>query len=261
MKVVMSIAGSDCSGGAGVQADLKTFEAFGVFGTSVVTVLTAQNTKGVSDIYEVTPEFVKAQIRAVMDDFEVSAIKIGMLYSAEIMQAVGESIKELDIPIVLDPVFISKAGSSLLQADAVEAMKLLFPYVSLITPNQHEAKELFGYLSGDKDSIETLQNSKTPLLIKNEVLQTGGSMRSLDRLFFQHQKRVFESEYIQTTNLHGTGCSYSSAIAAGLACGNSLEESILKAKEFINAALLSAPNIGHGAGPINHKAGGMEVCR
>jgi len=255
MKVVMSIAGSDCSGGAGIQADLKTFEAFGLFGSSVITVLTAQNTTGVSDIYEVSPEFVKSQIEAVVKDFDVNAIKIGMLYSKEIVVAVREAIASLSIPIVFDPVFISKAGSSLLQADAIEEMKTLFQYATVITPNAYEAKALFGYEFGDSSSLEQIQKQNCPVLVKNHVLELPTGKMSVDQLFFKNQKRIFQTPLIETTNLHGTGCSYSSAIAAGLACGNSLEASIQKAKEFINAALLSAPNIGHGVGPINHKAG------
>jgi hydroxymethylpyrimidine/phosphomethylpyrimidine kinase len=260
MKVVMSIAGSDCSGGAGIQADLKTFEAFGVFGTSVITVLTAQNTKGVSDIFEVSPAFVQAQIEAIMKDFDVAAIKIGMLYSKEIISVVKEAIKELKIPIVFDPVFISKAGSPLLKSDAVEEMKQLFEYVSLITPNRYEAYELFGYKFGDTDSLVQMQKQKCPVLVKHHVLELPTAQYSLDQLFFNNQKRIFQTPCIETLNLHGTGCSYSSAIAANLALGLTLEASIHRAKNFINAALRSAPNIGHGSGPIGHKAGGMEVC-
>jgi len=259
MKVVLTIAGSDSSGGAGIQADLKTFEAFGVFGTSVLTVLTAQNTTGVSDIYEVDPSFVREQIRAVLKDFELSAIKIGMLYSKEIIEVVKEEIKELNIPIVLDPVFISKAGSSLLQEDAVEAMKELFEYAKVITPNSYEAKALFGCEFGDSPSLSNVMQAPTAVLIKNHILEMQGNKVSIDQLFFGHQKRVFQTPYIETTNLHGTGCSYSSAIAANLALGNSLEASIQKAKEFINAALESAPKIGNGPGPIHHKVAGVKV--
>ena len=259
MKVVLTIAGSDSSGGAGIQADLKTFEAFGVFGTSALTVLTAQNTTGVSNIQEVKPSFVKEQIQAIFKDFEVSAIKIGMLYSKEIIEVVKEEIKELDIPIVLDPVFISKAGSPLLQEDAVEAMKELFEYATVITPNTYEAKALFSYEFGDSASLDTIMQAPTAVLIKNHVLEMQGNKISIDQLFFGHQKRVFQTPYLETTSLHGTGCSYLSAITANLALGNSLEESILIAKEFINAALESAPELGNGPGPINHKAGGAKV--
>jgi len=259
MKVALTIAGSDSSGGAGIQADLKTFEAFGVFGTSVLTVLTAQNTTGVRDILEVSPAFVKTQIEAVLEDFDVSAIKIGMLYSKEIIEVVKEVVKELDIPIVLDPVFISKAGSPLLKEDAVEAMKELFEYAAVITPNQHEAQALFGYKFGDLPSLGSILDAPTAVLVKNHVMKTDNEKISLDQLFFNNEQRTFQTPYLETTNLHGTGCSYSSAITANLALGHSLEESIQRAKEFINAALLKAPQIGNGPGPINHKAGGAKV--
>lgn len=259
MKVALTIAGSDSSGGAGIQADLKTFEAFGVFGTSALTVLTAQNTTGVRDIQEVTPAFVKAQIEAVLEDFDVSAIKIGMLYSKEIIDVVKEAIKDLDIPIVLDPVFISKAGSPLLKEDAVEAMKELFKYAVVLTPNQFEAEALFGYKFGDTASLQNLMSAPTAVLVKNHVLEMQDKKVSLDQLFFSHEKRIFQTPYLETTNLHGTGCSYSSAITANLALGYSLEESIQRAKEFINAALFEAPKIGNGPGPINHKAGGVKA--
>ena len=261
MKVVLTIAGSDSSGGAGIQADLKTFEAFGVFGVSAITVLTAQNTTGVRNIQEVQPSFVKEQIEAILEDFEVSAIKIGMLYSKEIIEIVKEKISKLDIPIILDPVFISKAGSPLLKEDAVEAMKELFEYVQVITPNTYEAKALFGYEFGDSPSLDNIMQAPTAVLIKNHVLEMQGNKISIDQLFFGHQKRVFKTPYLETTNLHGTGCSYSSAIAANVALGKPLEESIQIAKEFINAALESAPNIGNGPGPINHKVGGAKVLR
>ncbi|HHD77153.1 MAG TPA: bifunctional hydroxymethylpyrimidine kinase/phosphomethylpyrimidine kinase [Campylobacteraceae bacterium] len=261
MRVALTIAGSDSSGGAGIQADLKTFEAFGVFGTSALTVLTAQNTTGVAEIAEVSPSFVKAQIEEVLKDFDVSAIKIGMLYSREIIEVVKEAITGLEIPIVLDPVFISKAGSPLLKEDAVEAMKGLFKDATVITPNQYEARALFGYAFGDSPSLEKIFETPTSVLIKNHILEMEDRKISIDQLFSGRQKRVFQTPYLETTNLHGTGCSYSSAIAANLALGHSLEASIQIAKEFINAALLEAPQIGNGPGPINHKAGGVKVMR
>ncbi len=260
MKVVLSIAGSDSSGGAGIQADLKTFEAFGVFGTSVVTVLTAQNTTGVTAIHAVPSDFVRAQIEAVFNDFEVAAIKIGMLYSAEIMEVVKGFISRYEIPVVLDPVFISKAGSPLLQEDTVERMKELFEHASLITPNQFEAKALFGYLPGDTGPNPHLNRMTTPVLIKNETIDEMGIDKSIDKLFISDVVQVFESERIPTNNLHGTGCSYSSAIAANLALGKSLQTSISIAKQFITQALKHAPDIGHGPGPINHKQGGQDVA-
>lgn len=259
MKIVLSIAGSDSSGGAGIQADIKTFEAFGVFGTTAITVLTAQNTTGVDEIFPVEASFIKRQIMSIFEDFDVAAIKIGMLFNKEIIEVVRDVIKELSIPIVLDPVSISKAGSPLLQPDSLEAMKTLFEHVTLITPNQHEAYELFGHTQGDDNTFEKVQNMYTPVLVKHRVVELAEGKFSVDTLYFHEQKRVFQTPLIATSNLHGTGCSYSSAIAANLALGHTLEKSIAIAKQFINNALETAPNIGNGPGPINHKKGGEYV--
>lgn len=259
MKVVLSIAGSDSSGGAGIQADLKTFEAFGVFGTTAITVLTAQNTTGVEQIVPMDASFVKKQIDMVFEDFDVAAIKIGMLFNKEIIDMVAEVIKGQDIPIVLDPVSISKAGSPLLEDDAVEAMHALFAHVSLITPNQYEAYAFFGYKHGDTRSLEVIQELHTPVLVKHHVIELVDGRLSADQLYFDHYKRVFQSPLIESSNLHGTGCSYSSAIAANLALGHSLEKSISIAKKFITHALRKAPDIGNGPGPIHHKEGGEYV--
>jgi hydroxymethylpyrimidine/phosphomethylpyrimidine kinase len=260
MKVVLSIAGSDSSGGAGIQADLKTFEAFGVFGTTAITVLTAQNTTGVEEIVPMDASFVKKQIDMVFKDFDVAAIKIGMLFNKDIIETVSEAIKGLDIPIVLDPVAISKAGSPLLEDDAIKAMHTLFNHVTLITPNHHEAYEFFGYKDGDTKSLEIIQNLNTPVLVKHHIIGIAEDRCSLDQLYFHHHKRVFQSPLIETSNLHGTGCSYSSAITANLALGHSLEKSISIAKKFVTHALIKAPNIGNGPGPIHHKKGGEYVA-
>ena len=256
MKVVLTIAGSDSSGGAGIQADLKTFEAFGVFGTSAITVLTAQNTTGVQDIFPLPVDFIAQQIHSVLNDFDVSAIKIGMLYDADIIRMVTQLIAPLNIPVVLDPVCISKAGSPLLKDDAIDALRELSSIVTLSTPNLHEAHRLFGYKSGDTDSLKMLISHPAPVLIKHHIMNT----ISADLLYFGHQKRVFISEVIDSTNLHGTGCSLSSAITANLALGYSLEESVDRSKRFITEAIRKAPSIGHGSGPINHKAGGEHVA-
>ena len=255
MKVALTIAGSDSIGGAGIQADLKTFEAFGVFGTSVLTVLTAQNTTGVREIFEVSPSFVQAQIRAVLEDFEVHAIKIGMLYSTQIIRAVKECIKDLDIPIVLDPVFISKAGSPLLQPDAIEAMQELFPYVSVITPNLYEAKGLFGYEEGDSASLEKLMACGVPVVVKNHILDMPQGKRSLDLLYANGRKSVFALPALQSANLHGTGCSFASAIAANLALAEPLERAIEIAKKFVHEAILHAPTSGTARGLSTIKRG------
>ncbi len=259
MKVALTIAGSDSSGGAGIQADLKTFEAFGVFGCSVLTVLTAQNTKGVTDIYEVSPEFVEKQIKAVLEDFDVAAIKIGMLFSNEIINTVRDIIKDLDIPIIFDPVFISKAGSKLLNDDAVENLKTLFQYSTIITPNLFEAKALFEYEALNETAIKNIEKLPCKVVIKNDKLIKDNEALSLDTLFENGNKKVFYTKLIDTTNTHGTGCSFSSAIAANIALGKSIEESIKTAKEFIYEAVNSAPNLGHGMGPIAHKIGAQKL--
>lgn len=259
MKVVVTIAGSDSSGGAGIQADLKTFEAFGVFGASVVTVLTAQNTKGVSCIYPVDPIFIKAQLKAVFDDFEVAAVKIGMLFSNDIINVVKEFIKDLTIPIVFDPVFISKAGSELLNNNAVQNLKSLLPYATVTTPNIFEAKKMFGYEFANSYGLGEVTSSPCAVLIKNHIAQINNHERSVDTLYKAKEKSVFDTPLRQTQSTHGTGCSFSSAIAANLALGKTLEESIQIAKKFIYLAIKNAPEIGQGKGPIAHKIGG-EIC-
>jgi len=251
MKVVLSIAGSDCSGGAGIQADLKTFEAFGVFGCTVLTVLTAQNTTGVKSISTVEPSFVKEQLEMVFADFEVSAIKIGMLFSKEIINTVREFIKDLDIPIVLDPVFISKAGSMLLSDDAILNMKLLFDYATILTPNQFEAKALFDYEDNNIEAIEEIRKLKCATIVKNHYEND----KSIDTLYFDGKIKKYETPYIKSENTHGTGCSFSSAIAANLALGKTLDESIDISNKFIYQAIKNAPNLGKGKGPIAHKKG------
>ncbi len=251
MKVVLTIAGSDSSGGAGIQADLKTFEAHGVFGASALTALTAQNTSGVTDIYEVSPEFVAAQIKAVLDDFDVAAIKIGMLFSKEIIKVVQKELESYKGFVVLDPVFISKANSPLLREDAIEELKTLFYKASLITPNLYEAHRLFGYEIGHSDSLEQIRANPCPTLIKNHLRED----YSVDVLYTKDAKYVFETPLSKRNSTHGTGCSYSSAIAANLALGYGLHESIARAKRFIYFAIESAPSIGKGVGPIAHQEG------
>jgi len=260
MKVVLTIAGSDSSGGAGIQADLKTFEAFGVFGTSVITVLTAQNTTGVRAVSEVAPEFIAEQLAAVQEDFEIAAVKVGMLYSVPIIKTVASFLSTCKAPVVIDPVGISKAGSPLLREDAFDALQTLFPYATLLTPNRYEAHRLFGYEFGDTQSLEGIINAPCPVLVKNETLAHGTMQQSIDQLFTGHQRRIFSSSKVPTANLHGTGCSYSSAIAASLALGFDLEDAVSRSKHFIFEALTAAPAIGHGPGPINHRHGGLRVC-
>ena len=256
MKVVLTIAGSDSSGGAGIQADLKTFEAFGVFGTSAITVVTAQNTTGVQALLPLSVDFIQQQIQSVLSDFDVAAIKIGMLFDTDIIQMIQRLIEPLTIPIVLDPVCISKAGSPLLKDDAIDALRDLSRIVTLSTPNLHEAYRLFCYRKEDANSMAQLINHPTPVLIKHHITDT----TTADILYFGQQKQIFSAPMIDSTSQHGTGCSYSSAITANLALGLSLEDSIQKAKRFITHAIIHAPHISHGPGPINHKAGGNHVA-
>ncbi|CAA6813917.1 MAG: Hydroxymethylpyrimidine phosphate kinase ThiD (EC [uncultured Sulfurovum sp.] len=260
MNVVLSIAGSDSSGGAGIQADLKSFEAFNIFGTSAITVLTAQNTQGVNEIYEVDAPFVKAQIEAVLSDFNVSAIKIGMLYSNEIIDMVRDVIAPLDIPVVIDPVFISKAGSKLLNDDAIANLKTLFPYATLVTPNRFEAHALFGYRFEDPSTLHKMLKLPYKVLIKNETIELNDRLASLDTLYAEGKTERFTSESLNSKNTHGTGCSFSSAITANLALGKTLKQSIEISKSFISLGIKYAPNLGHGTGPIAHKIGG-EKCQ
>ncbi len=255
MKVILTIAGSDSSGGAGIQADLKTFEAFGLFGCSVLTVLTAQNTKGVTSISQIDAKFVQDQLNAVLDDFDIKAIKIGMLFSNEIIDTVREFIKDLNITIVLDPVFISKSNSKLLNDDAIENMKTLFPYTTIITPNLFEAKTLFNYKENDENSKNILKKKNFNIIVKNEKKND----TSIDTLFYNNLIKEFKTKYLHTKNTHGTGCSFSSAIAANLALGNNLEESILVSNKFIYQAINNAPNIGKGKGPIAHKIASFKL--
>jgi hydroxymethylpyrimidine/phosphomethylpyrimidine kinase len=256
MKVVLTIAGSDSSGGAGIQADLKTFEAFGVFGCSAITVLTAQNTQGVTAIKELPAAFIRAQIEAVMNDFDVRAIKIGMLYSNEIINEIKAVIQPLTIPIVFDPVFVSKAGSKLLNDDTKENLKTLFPYVTLITPNLHEAKALFGY---ENFNLKFLSDVSCAVVVKNHKVFVNNHFRSVDVLYKEFELQRFDTPYLEINHFHGTGCSYSSAITANLALGKSLEESLAMAKKFVYLAIKNAPCIGKGSGPIAHKTAG-EIC-
>lgn len=244
MKVLLSIAGSDSSGGAGIQADIKTAEAHGVFATTAITVLTAQNTTGVRSIRPMDVEFLKDQVDMVFEDLPVSAIKIGMLLNNEIIQCVKKIIAPLKIPIILDPVFLSKAGAPLLKSDAVEAMKELFEYATILTPNQHEAKALFG---------EPLHvKAPCPVIVKHFT----SDAKSHDTLFYPDgTTKTFTTPKLETTNLHGSGCSFSTAIAANMALGYGLEESIKKAKDFIYHAIKNAPNLGKGPGPLAHKKG------
>lgn len=255
MKVVLTIGGSDSGGGAGIQADLKTFEAHEVFATTAITALTAQNTVSVSDIHQPKSEFVSAQIKAVLDDFEVSAIKIGMLFSKEIIKTVYKELENYKGPLVLDTVFVSRTNSLLLRENAVEELKRLFEKATIITPNMYEAYRLFGYRTGCSESLEQLRSQPCPVLVKNHMTKKDDKEYSVDILYTKNSKHVFETPFSHQHSTHGTGCSYSAAIAANLALGYGLHESIARAKRFVYFAIDSAPSIGKGVGPIGHKEG------
>lgn len=255
---VLTIAGSDSGGGAGIQADLKTFSALGCFGTSAITAITAQNTLGIFAIHPIPPKIVQKQIIAVMEDIKPLTIKIGMLYSAEITIAVAETLKNYpNIPIIFDPVMSASSGDTLVLKDTVNAFKkYLFPLVTLLTPNLFEAAQL---TQQSVTNLEEVRNAAINLLnyrLKN-VLIKGGHLQGDELInFYQNQSGVlqlFKSIKIKTNNLHGTGCTLSSAIAAYLAKGFNLLEAIAKAGEFVNQAIKNGINlkIGEGNGPLN----------
>lgn len=255
MKTTLTIAGSDSSGGAGIQADIKTMAAFGVYAMSAVTALTAQNTTGVTGIMEVTPEFLGKQLDSVFTDIYPDAVKIGMVSSAGLIETVSERMKFYNARnIVVDSVMISTSGSKLLRDDAVETLKnSLFRQAVLLTPNIAEASILSGVsIENEADMIKAAE------IISNEygcaVLCKGGHRENdaNDLLYQNHKYTWFVGEKINNKNTHGTGCTLSSAIACGLAKGLDLEMSIQLAKEYISGALKSMLDLGKGSGPLNH---------
>jgi hydroxymethylpyrimidine/phosphomethylpyrimidine kinase len=257
-KRLLTIAGSDSGGGAGIQADIKTFSALGGFGMSVITALTAQNTQGVHGIHAVPPPFITEQLDAVLSDIGADAIKIGMLHSPEVIQVVAEGLTRYDVKyIVLDPVMVAKGGSKLLQDEAIAALKeLLFPLVTLITPNLPEAEVL---LNKPIKTIADMRQAAEELaaLGPGAVLIKGGHMEgveSIDVLYHKGEWHEFNSKRIACTNTHGTGCTLSAAIAAYLAGGEALPQAISKAKLFITGAIEagSAYSTGKGHGPVHH---------
>jgi hydroxymethylpyrimidine/phosphomethylpyrimidine kinase len=262
----VTIAGSDSSGGAGIQADLKTFAAQEVYGASVVTALTAQNTRGVLAIHRVPPAFVTQQIDAVYADLDVSATKIGMLSRAGIVTAVAEGVRRWKAAnIVLDPVIISTSGRRLASRDAVAAMKgVLFPLTRLITPNLDEAAALLGEgVATDEDAM-IRQGKKLMRLGPDAVLVKGGhaeSSDSVDILVDASGVARFRARRIETQNTHGTGCTLSSAIAARLAKGLSLHEAVDAAKAYVTAAIAAAAElkIGSGHGSLHHFPGSWRI--
>lgn len=255
LKVVLTIAGSDSSGGAGIQADIKTMQANGVYAMSAVTALTAQNTTGVTGIMEVTPEFLGKQLDAVMKDIRPDAVKIGMVSSGKLIKVIAEKLKEYQIEkIVVDPVMIATSGSRLISENAIAALQTyLLPIATVITPNIPEAEVLAGMeIAFEKDMIEAAK--KINETYHCAVLCKGGhSLNDANDLLYENQNATwFHGKRINNPNTHGTGCTLSSAIASNLAKGYSLEQSIERAKAYISGALEAMLDLGAGSGPMNH---------
>ena len=256
---VLTIAGSDSGGGAGIQADLKTFSALGCYGTSAITAVTVQNTAGVSGIHSIPAAIVGQQIKAVMDDIKPAAIKIGMIHTTEMAIIIVDVLKEYpDVPVIFDPVVVSSSGYKLMEDSTIDVLKNeLFPLACLVTPNLDEAM-----LTADMD-ISTVEDMEVAAacflkLGCNAVVIKGGHLKGmnlydvyLDKNGLKHK---FESNFIDSNNTHGTGCTFSSAIAAYIALGNDILSSIEKAKSYVHRAIEYGKNVrtGRGHGPLNH---------
>lgn len=256
MKSVLTIAGSDSSGGAGIQADIKTIEAHCLFAQSAITALTAQNTTGVYDIFDVPASFVARQIDVVFDDIRPDAVKVGMVSSADIADAIADALSRNDARnIVVDPVMVATSGSSLASGDAVAALReRLIPLASVITPNIPEAEALSeihvdSRISQERVALLIARATGVAVLVKG-----GHAENDASDVLAKPDGSIawFEGERVPTSNTHGTGCTLSSAIACGLACGKGLEEAILQAKRYITGALSAGLDLGRGSGPLDH---------
>ncbi len=252
---VLTIAGSDSSGGAGIQADLKTMAAHKVYGMSAITALTAQNTTGVAGVMEATPEFVAQQIDCVFTDIRPDAVKIGMVSSAPIISAIAAKLKEYDAKnIVVDPVMVATSGSRLIQDDALSTLRgELMPLGAVVTPNMAEAEVLAGFKIETREEMERAAEIIARDLPGAVLIKGGHLSESADDLLFTGGRRVWlASPRVDNPNTHGTGCTLSSAIACNLARGLSVEESVRRAKAYITGALKSGLNLGSGSGPLDH---------
>jgi len=255
MKHCLTIAGSDSSGGAGIQADLKAFSANGVFGMSVITAITAQNTQGVFDVQDINPSVIQHQIEAIFDDIRVDAIKIGMVSRPETIEIIAKTLKKYPLPpLVIDPVMISKSGYNLLQPEAQKALiELLLPMATLITPNLPEAEVIVGYKI---DTLDLMQQAARDLhtLGCTYVLVKGGHLEddATDVLFDGETFSFLHVKRLETKNTHGTGCTLSSAIAANLAKGMCVKIAVEEAKAYITEAITHGFALGKGVGPVHH---------
>jgi hydroxymethylpyrimidine/phosphomethylpyrimidine kinase len=256
LPVALSIAGSDSGAGAGIQADLKTFAAFGVYGLTVITAITAQNTVGVRAVQDVDADVIAAQLDAVAEDFAIAALKTGMLSSAAIIETVAAGIERHRLgPLVVDPVMIAKSGDRLLRKDAVDALRRrLLPLAAIVTPNIPEAEVLAGRPIRTRDDRLAAAHAIMELGAHAVVIKGGHSDDDpiVDVLVDGDGVREFSAPRIATTSTHGTGCTFSAAITAGLARGLKLQDAVAEARHYVSRALASAPGLGHGHGPLNH---------
>jgi hydroxymethylpyrimidine/phosphomethylpyrimidine kinase len=256
IETALTIAGSDSSGGAGIQADLKTFQALGVYGMSAVTAVTVQNTQMVHAIQEIDPQIVHDQITCLFDDLTIHAVKIGMVSSVRLINAIADALEKVQRPpVVLDPVMISKSGYALLKEDARQALvERLFPLANVVTPNLHEAETLVGRAIGDLEQMEAAARQIVKLGADKVVVKGGhlDDRAATDIVYDGRACRQLSSPRTATTNTHGTGCTFSSAIAAYLAKGETFFEAVQKAKAYITGAIEHALDIGKGHGPTHH---------
>jgi hydroxymethylpyrimidine/phosphomethylpyrimidine kinase len=259
MRIALTIAGSDSGGGAGIQADLKTFQRFGVFGTSAITAVTAQNTKGVTRWETVSADLVRAQIDALAADLAPAAFKTGMLGTAAVAVAVAAAIEAHGFQnYVLDPVTVASSGDILLEPAAIDVLRSrLLPRAFLVTPNLQEAELLIGARIEDEEGMALAAEAIVSELGAQAVLLKGGHLESGERvidLLYDGDVRTFRSKRLETKNLHGTGCTLSAAITAQLATGESLHAAVRRSIEYVHNAIATAPGLGGGHGPLNHLA-------
>jgi hydroxymethylpyrimidine/phosphomethylpyrimidine kinase len=254
--VALTIAGSDSGAGAGIQADLKTFAAFGVYGVSALTAVTAQNTLGVRAVEELDPAMVAAQIDAVGDDFPIASLKTGMLSNAAIIEAVADRIKERGLkPLVVDPVMVAKSGDRLLREDAIEALRRrLLPLARLVTPNIPEAEVLTGVSITSLDDRLIAAHAILSMGAAAVIVKGGHGKEDpvVDLLVEASGVSSFSAPRLDTRHTHGTGCTFSAAVTAGLARGASLGQAVGDARRYLSRALADAPGLGHGHGPLQH---------
>ena len=255
MKTALTIAGSDCSGGAGIQADMKTMTRNGVYAMSAITALTAQNTTGVRAIQESTPDFLKQQIDAVFEDIYPDAVKIGMVASSELIRVIADRLRYYDAKnVVIDPVMVATSGSALMKNDAVQTLiEELLPLAILVTPNIPEAQVLSDLTIETKENMVTAAKQIGDNYHCAVLLKGGHSINDANDLLYANGELVwFEGKRIDNPNTHGTGCTLSSAIASNLAKGFTLAESVQRAKDYISGALAAMLDLGKGSGPMNH---------